>query len=351
MFRLSLLFLLPFFELAGTNNIPHSAQVAYPSTVLQNSITSGLADSLKSYLLDAIQIVKTNALHRDSINWPKMEEQIFTMAATARSYEDCYPAIRFLLKALADRHSFLLSASLGKAVANPDAYKTMPLTSGEILEGKIAYLRMPSVLGGNERAATYFADQLHLLLQQLDRSKPKAWILDLRNNRGGNCWPMLAGIGPLLGEGVCGYFVDPYQKGSSVAWSYRSGQALEGSSINTKVSSTPYQLRQSMPLVAVLTGPNTASSGEVVTVAFRKRPKTRSFGEATAGLSTSNQEFRLRDGAMLVLTTSIYADREGEVYGGKIQPDEVIGAGLNSGKMDLVIESAKQWLGTQIKRQ
>ncbi len=349
MFTSVLLFSLFFFKAGEMNKFP-VAEPAGPLVFFQAPSTQTLPDSLKSYLIEAIQIVKNNALHRDSINWFKAEEQIFTMAATARTYEDCYPALRFLLQALGDRHSFLMSASLSKAVANPDAYKTMPLTTGEILEGKIAYLRMPFVFGGNESAATYFADQLHLLLQQLDRSKPKAWILDLRNNRGGNCWPMLAGIGPLLGEGVCGYFVDPYKKEAQVAWSYRNGQALEGTSINAKVSGTPYQLRQSMPLVAVLTGSKTASSGEVVTVAFRKRPKTRSFGEATAGLSTSNQEFRLRDGAMLILTTSIYADREREVYGGKIHPDEVIGAGLNGGKVDLVIESAKQWLGTQIKK-
>lgn len=345
-----LLYLAVFFGIDKVNNISRTKPTVHTVDLLQSASTRASPDSLKSYLIEAIQIVKNNALYRDSVNWPKTEEQIFTMAATARSYEDCYPAIRFLLRTLADRHSFFLSASVGEAVANPDAYKTMPLTSGEILEGKIAYLRMPFVLGGNERAATHFADQLQLLLQQIDRSKPKAWILDLRSNRGGNCWPMLAGIGPLLGEGVCGYFVDPYQKGSSVAWSYRSGQALEGSSINTKVSSTPYQLRQSMPLVAVLTGPNTASSGEVVTVAFRKRPKTRSFGEPTAGLSTGNQDFRLRDGAMLVLTTSIYADREGVIYGQKIHPDEVIRADLKNGKVDLVIEAAKQWLGAQIKK-
>lgn len=349
MFRSVLLFLLLFFSAGEMNNFS-AAEPTGPLVFFQAPSTQTLPDSLKSYLIEAIQIVKNNALHRDSINWFKTEEQIFTMAAAARTYEDCYPALRFLLQALGDRHSFLISASISKAVANPDAYKTMPLTTGEILEGKIAYLRMPFVFGGNESAATYFADQLHLLLKQLDHAKPKAWILDLRSNRGGNCWPMLAGIGPLLGEGVCGYFVDPYKKEPPLAWSYENGQALEGSSISTKVSGTPYQLRQSMPWVAVLTGPNTASSGEVVTVAFRKRPKTRSFGEATAGLSTGNQEFRLRDGAMLILTTSIYADREREVYGGKIHPDEVIGAGLNSGKVDLVIESAKQWLGTQIKK-
>lgn len=46
--------------------------------------------------------------------------------------------------------------------------------------------------------------------------------------------------------------------------------------------------------VAVLTGSRTASSGEVVAIAFRGRPRTRSFGEPTVELSTANRTFLLR---------------------------------------------------------
>ena len=31
----------------------------------------------------------------------------------------------------------------------------------------------------------------------------------LRGNGGGNMWPMIAGVGPLLGEGPLGYFIGP----------------------------------------------------------------------------------------------------------------------------------------------
>jgi hypothetical protein len=31
--------------------------------------------------------------------------------------------------------------------------------------------------------------------------------VDLRGNGGGNMWPMLAGVGPVLGEGIVGWIV------------------------------------------------------------------------------------------------------------------------------------------------
>jgi hypothetical protein len=91
-----------------------------------------------------------------------------------------------------------------------------------------------------------------------------------------------------------------------------------------------------------LTGPRTASSGEAVTIAFRGRPRTRSFGLPTAGLSTSNGTFPLPDGAALLLTTAIEADRTGRRYGDKIEPDQLVENDPTKG--DPAIEAATQWL-------
>ena len=170
---------------------------------------------------------------------------------------------------------------------------------------------------------TYFANMLHNLIDSLDQSNPVGWILDLRGNSGGNCWPMLAGIGPVLGEGKCGYFMELGGK-TSGAWFYKNGKSGIGKNIITVVSRKPYKLKQKNPPVAVLTGKYTGSSGEVVTVAFRQRPNTRSFGSPTAGLSTGNQNYRLKDGAQIFLTTTVYADRTKETYGAQIKPDQEV---------------------------
>lgn len=305
-----------------------------------------LPDSLKQYLNDAADIIQKQALHRDLVDWAKEREVILLMASGARTYADCYPVIRHLLGKLGDHHSFLMEAEKSARWSNPDpeAYKQMPLTTGHLLDGNIAYLNMPSVSSGDEQTNIYFADRLQDLIDSLDQFEPKGWILDLRENTGGNCWPMLAGIGPVLGEGKCGYFMELGGK-TSGAWFYKKGRSGIGKQKITKVSRKPYRLKQKNAPVAVLTGKNTASSGEVVTVAFRGRPQTRSFGNPTAGLSTGNQNFRLKDGAQIFLTTTVYADRTKETYGAKITPD-VETPEVTDGSVDPALKAAKDWLNT-----
>ncbi len=108
----------------------------------------------------------------------------------------------------------------------------------------------------------------------------------------------------------------------------------------TNCGHKPYKTKQKLPKLAVLTGPQTASSGEVVTVAFRGRPNSRSFGAPTYGVSTGNANYSLRDGAQIFLCSSVYADRNKVAYGGKISPDVVVEAGED----DPVLQAATKWL-------
>lgn len=74
--------------------------------------------------------------------------------------------------------------------------------------------------------------------------------------------------------------------------------------------------------MAVLTDHGTASSGEAVAIAFKRRLDTRFFGTATCGLSTANETITLDDGATLLLTVSVMADRARTPYGDVVVPDE-----------------------------
>ena len=97
--------------------------------------------------------------------------------------------------------------------------------------------------------------------------------------------------------------------------------------------------------VAVLTGPRTVGAGEAVTIAFRGRPQTRSFGQPTAGVSTATSTFPLSDGATILLTTSTMADRSGKRYGASVEPDELIAAGVEpKDGRDPTLSAAIRWL-------
>ena len=162
------------------------------------------------------------------------------------------------------------------------------------------------------------------------------WIVDLRTNGGGNMWPMLAGLKPFLGDEPLGTFVS--RDNTSPPW--KAGQAVG--------VEPPAALRG---LEQVLTGPRTASSGEAVAISFKGRPRTRSFGQRTIGLSSANDSFPLPDGSMILLTTAIEADRTGKLYGEKVDPDETIpaagpGAPPASSIEDPTMAAAIAWLKT-----
>jgi C-terminal processing protease CtpA/Prc len=206
---------------------------------------------------------------------------------------------------------------------------------------------------GSGAAATAFGDQLQEVVRLVDASKPCGWIVDLRDNPGGNMWPMVAGIGPVLGEGTLGAFVGP--DSARQTWYYRDGASgvrlSDGrESVAHRVSGPPYRLFRPDPPVAVIYGPRTASSGEAVAVAFRGRPLSRSFGRETAGLSTANAGFPLSDGGVIFLTTSADADRTGRIYGGVLPPDHAVAWDVidPSSTSDQAAQAAIAWLATQV---
>jgi hypothetical protein len=134
-------------------------------------------------------------------------------------------------------------------------------------------------------------------------------------------WPMVAGLGPIIGEDVVGWFIDP--DGAEIPWEVRAGGSYSGGALAQSVDNA-YQLRQPRPKVAVLVDNAVASSGEATFIAFIKRPNTRTFGIGTCGLSTANRGFTLNDGALLNLTVSTMADRTKFKYGDRVMPDELV---------------------------
>ena len=184
----------------------------------------------------------------------------------------------------------------------------------------IGYVRVGG-FEGSSAAAQLFTDSLVAAVRAADGPQVRGWIVDLRGNNGGNMWPMIAGVGSILGTGNAGYFVFP--SGSQQVWGFDGSEAIDGGIVQQKVTS-PYYLLAPSPRVAVLLDRRVASSGEAVAVAFKQRPNTHFFGTRTCGLSTSNQGFTLSDGAVLTLSTAIDADRTGTLYGGPVLPDSVI---------------------------
>ncbi len=271
------------------------------------------------YVDKIVDEMQRYSINRKTIDWAVFKQKVSAKLQSAQSISDTYPAIQFALTLLGDSHSTYTTAAGTLIVGTTSLNCTDGTPAGVPANAKIGYVKVASFSGsGNE--AVNFAQSIQLSIKQADSDSIRGWIVDLRGNTGGNMWPMLAGIGPVLGEGTAGYFIDP--DGNAVPWSYQNGSALVDQKDQIKVA-TPYRLHQSAPKVAVLTNTATASSGEAIAISFKGRANTRGFGTPTCGVSTANAGIILSDGAILNLTQGTMADRNKVLYGMQVQPDEV----------------------------
>lgn len=209
----------------------------------------------------------------------------------------------------------------------------------------LGYLELPAFEGMGDEQIRY-ATRAHQAIRAADQPPARGWVVDLRLNSGGNMYPMLAGVGPILGEGDAGGFVDG--RGGRQTFSYHDGQAWLDAASLVAVSPPAYSLARPLAPVAVLTGGTTASAGEAIALAFRERPKTRSFGAPTLGVPTANRGKPMSDGAWLIVTIALDADRTGKTYDAAISPDEYVAMNwtLFQTKRDPVLMSVLAWLNS-----
>ena len=132
-------------------------------------------------------------------------------------------------------------------------------------------------------------------------------VVDLRENGGGDMGPMIAGLSPLLPDGVVTSFVF----GSRTSDVTLEDGEVCGGGTPTSVGPRP---KLDAP-VAVLTSSGTASSGEQALLAFRGLENARVFGEATAGYASVNEQIPLDTGRTMVLTVGTSRARTGEDFG------------------------------------
>ncbi|MEP6730449.1 MAG: S41 family peptidase [bacterium] len=295
-----------------------------------------ISATARAYLNEVVGVMQANSIRRQTIDWTLLRADVFTVAGTAQSVSQTYPAIRTALARLGDGHSSYRAADGTVLFVQTHSC----IASGALLPSNIpqniGYVKV-GAFSGSTAEAIAFANEIQNEIRRTDRDDLIGWIVDLRGNGGGNMWPMIAGLGPVLGEGLLGWFIDP--AGVEAPWTYHDGASWVSAVALQRVDA-PYTLKNPNPKVAVLVDNGVASSGEATFIAFRKRASTRSFGVATCGLSTANSGFVLSDGAFLNLTISVMADRTKTTYGDQVEPDERV-----SGQA-AVVDRAIAWLQT-----
>ena len=298
-----------------------------------------MSGTAQAYLEQLLTLMRLNSVNRYKIDWTSFRQSVYEWTGAAQTVHDVVVSggIPTALRLLDDHHSYFVKAD-GTTVWNPvflDCYDTS--ASAVAVPGDIGYVKVGGTFDSGD-AAVQFAVSVQAQIRAADNDRVVGWLVDLRGNRGGNLWPMLAGIGPVLGDGLAGAFIDP--DGNVTHWGYAAGASwFEGA--NIVAVPAPHRLLHGNPRVAVLTDCYCASSGEAVVIAFRRRPDARSFGTPTHGLPTAVKGFPLSDGSQLQLTVSMLADRTLVSYGNAVVPDEVIG------DPGTTVQRAVEWLRGQ----
>ncbi len=312
---------------------------AFCCLVFAQETTSAVA---KTYLFEYLDIVQKRSINRGSIDWEEFETVLFDAAKNAQTVEETYPAIKKSLKLLEDGHSFLMTAQETDEWKRPENSEEIkdtipgPVPYGKLIDG-VGYINLPWFHSGNERSCQLFADTLLSVIRTLDKGKLKGWIVDLRGNLGGNNWPMHAGISPLYTNDIIGAYV--YPNGETKNWTVRENAVYDNDSIIGRTSEA-YTLKNKNLPIAVLIDRSTASSGETVLVSFIGEKNAKTFGQPSWGSTTCNDLFPLSDGAQLLLTVAVYADRNGKSYNGPIKPDVLI-------ENEQVVQEAIRWINEQ----
>ncbi len=300
-----------------------------------------------------LDLLQQQSLYRDRVDWSKARAEL----AAARDPAQTRRLLDDVIQRSSGGHGRWISANqqrtqsqraqatqtaMGAATPQTDDARSGPTARlGWIKVGAYMDDRTQSQ-DMQKQARKQAAIALQAGIQEQDDGNRCGWVVDLRGNSGGNMWPMLLGMGPLLGDAKgadpVGMFLlaDKRQP-----WAYREGAVwLDGKAV-VGSRNTQYALRHPGAPVAVLFGPRTASSGEASVLAFRGRAASRSFGQPSAGYSTANTPQRLPDGSLLLLTGSVIADRNGVGDGNRLQPDVIVAEGQDA------TTAAQAWLLAQ----
>jgi len=296
--------------------------------------SGGSSNVATTYLARVLDTMQANSINRFKIDWISFRQTVKQAAPTPAAIPDVYPAISVALGLLDDHHSNFALPD-GSRLSNPNRLPCLdPEVPTPSVPADIGYVRV-GPFSGSGSAGVEFAADIQGRIAAADRAGVQGWVVDLRGNSGGTMWPMIAGLGPVLGEGTLGAFVYPDSQVHHFA--YANGASTLAGLTQVQVLA-PYPPVSPAPRVAVLTDCRVASAGEGTSIAFRGRPNTRSFGGPTRGISTANRAFAMTDGATLNLTVATMADRNLTRYGVPVVPDEVTGDAAST------LERAIAWL-------
>ncbi len=282
-------------------------------------------DSIRVFYDSLFAKLKDGYLFKDTINWQAAETETTARLAKFTDFKSSLAEVDKLFKNIGVTHCAIQYDAEKYSISHgvkPESYSdqwkkkyvTKPQFETKVIDGKYGYILMPAVIFWNtgQRNVNKVSQEMYNQINNFkSKNKLAGWIIDLRFNTGGNSWPMLLALYDLLGDNNISSTLDVNKKLMSTT-SFQEGKYLVDGVKQFQIKPKGEMLDQAK--VAVLTGVVTASSGEVVAMAFKGRPNTVFIGENTMGFTSANYEAALPFNAKLILTKNFNADGAGNYY-------------------------------------
>lgn len=274
------------------------------------AVACGNAD--KAYIRKAVKLMDKQGLFAEGPEWKAARAE--ALSASPQTQDEAKDIVRTALKVAGGKHSFIKTSE--SVVEDATSEWTMPTVSFE--EDGIVVIKLPRFSGNKDEGIKYALT----VLENLSDTLPGA-VIDLRDNTGGDMYPMISAIHRFLPDDD----ILRFRSRKRTAW-IQLPFVLQGTGISRAATiDCP---------VAILTNDMTASSGEATLLTFRGLGNVRTFGAPTAGYASANTPFNMPDGSQLVLTTGCDVARTGEVFcDDPIAPDVMT---------DSPMEDALAWL-------
>jgi C-terminal processing protease CtpA/Prc len=275
------------------------------------------SNKYEKYVLNACEIIQNDSLFKKEINKTKIIEDAIVKSKTSVSYADCHNIIDELilnLRKLGDQHSKFKRYNPELTTKYEDEEINVP-PEVEIIKD-CAYIRVSSFDGTDEKEILEFSQNLHNKMREISEKMLKGFIIDLRDNPGGNMDPMILGLGFLVEKNPCAFFSFP--DGTMHSWGYIDGKYYYNDEVLLKIPK-PFILKKRLP-VAILINEKTASSAEMLTVSLLYKD-VRLFGNTTKNRTTGNAVYKFEDKSKLVLSTCKLEGLNGKDFLCGINPD------------------------------
>ncbi|MBL7574392.1 Peptidase family S41 [Peptoniphilus asaccharolyticus DSM 20463] len=290
-------------------------------------------DLSKEDALGGLNQIDKFGLYSIGSKWKDEKEKFKTELENSNDVEKRIEIIGKANKLAGGKHSFLIVGKGTKEKSDGDIGYKYEIRNGVLIlkinETKFSYDAEDSA----KEIKNYIEDIQNIIYNNQNLS---GYIIDLSDNFGGNMYPMLLGLSPLIADGNILEFIDKYENSVGIV-KLEDGKILNCSENGENIvnmSSDLYRGKVNKP-VAVLISEKTSSSAEMTLLALKTNSRVQVFGKPSAGYNTANYSFDIGKNIGVVLSSAKVKSKDGIVYENEpIKPD--VEVNINQGYDTLI---------------